>query len=162
MFTPRRNTSDAVKTSEKSDDFTKNHNTSKTLNKEKLITVNDHLNYIIRKLLCICSCIVTYVCYYLQDCNLIIFIAGLEEESIKKYNSILQEVKEIKKAMTNFCTKTYDDNTIQSVEESVIEETNVNDFFPLNDNYALEALEEKLENKVFQKNVVLYNIYIYN
>lgn len=62
----------------------------------------------------------TYVCYYLQDCNLIIFIAGLGEENVKKYNGILQELKKIKKAMTNFGMKISDDNTIQSVENLLL------------------------------------------
>ncbi|XP_036141331.1 uncharacterized protein LOC118648906 [Monomorium pharaonis] len=82
------------------------------------------------------------------------YLIGLEEENVKKNNAILQEMKEIRKVMINLRPKTYNDPTVQSVEESVIKETNLNDFFPLNDNNALEALEEKLENRVFQKDVM--------
>ncbi|XP_036139759.1 uncharacterized protein LOC105832204 isoform X2 [Monomorium pharaonis] len=82
------------------------------------------------------------------------YIIGLEEENVKKNNAILQEIKEIRKVMINFRTKTYNDPTVQAVEESINKETNLNNFFPLDDHNALEALEEKLKNRIFQKDVM--------
>ncbi|XP_067206989.1 uncharacterized protein [Linepithema humile] len=94
------------------------------------------------------------------DNEMIIASDALEEENIKKSNAILQEMKEIRKIMINFSAKKYDP-TVQSLEESMVNETNLNDLFPLNDSDELQAIEEKLENSAFKNDVVhLYLCYI--
>ncbi|XP_067216792.1 uncharacterized protein [Linepithema humile] len=91
-----------------------------------------------------------------QNCEMtkkLIYIIALEEENIKKSNAILQEMKEIRKIMINFSAKKYDP-TVQSLEESMVNETNLNDLFPLNDSDELQAIEEKLENSAFKNDVM--------
>lgn len=86
--------------------------------------------------------------------NVIFFHTGLQEENVRKYNTILQNIKEIQNVTTNSRShKVQADLIVDSVEETVDKE-NLNNFFPLNDGNALEALEEKLEDKVSQEDLV--------
>lgn len=67
----------------------------------------------------------------------------------------MQEITEIRKVTTNFRSHKAQDAPTDSerIEESVNKE-NLSNFFPLDDNDALQAMEEKLENRVFQEDVV--------
>lgn len=60
-------------------------------------------------------------------------------------------MQQIRKVMTDFPAKKHDP-TVQSLEK--INERNLNYLFPLNDSNALQTMEEKLEDSVFQKDVV--------
>lgn len=58
-----------------------------------------------------------------------------------------------------FREKKHNDSAKDSREKSVMNEKNVNDLFPLNDNDALQAMEENLKNLAFKKDVVLLRLY---
>lgn len=49
----------------------------------------------------------------------------------------LQEIKETRKVMIDFRAKKHNDSTLQSLEEFVINERNLDDFVPLNESNAL-------------------------